>query len=139
MEKTLVLIKPDAMQRGLATTILNRLEKLGLKLIALNLLHVNNQLAEQHYASHREKPFFGSLVKYISSSPIVAAVFEGNNAVEQVRVTMGSTDPAKAKVGTIRGDFGLDIEHNSIHGSDSIEAAEKEIHLFFSHDEIFSS
>jgi nucleoside-diphosphate kinase len=139
MEKTLVLIKPDAVQRGLASTILNRLEKLGLKIVALKLLHLDNQLAQQHYTSHRDKPFFGNLVEYISSAPIVAAVFEGNKAVERVRETMGSTDPATAEVGTIRGDLGLDIEHNSVHGSDSIETAKKEISLFFSDGEIFSS
>jgi nucleoside-diphosphate kinase len=139
MEKTLVLIKPDALERGLASTILNRLEKLGLKIVALKLLHLDKQLAQQHYVSHRDKPFFGSLVEYISSAPIVAAVFEGNKAVERVRETMGSTDPAIADAGTIRGDLGLDIEHNSVHGSDSIETAEKEIHLFFSDEEIFTS
>lgn len=139
MEKTLVLIKPDAIQRGLASAILIRLEKLELKLIALKLLHLDKQLAEQHYAVHKEKPFYGSLVEYISSAPIVAAVFEGKKAVEQVREKMGATDPAKAEIGTIRGDFGLDIQHNSVHGSDSIETAKKEIRLFFSDEEIFST
>ena len=139
MEKTLVLIKPDAIQRGLASAILIRLEKLELKLIALKLLHLDKQLAEHHYAIHKEKPFYGSLVEYISSAPIVAAVFEGKKAVEQVREKMGATDPAKAEIGTIRGDFGLDIQHNSVHGSDSIETAKKEIRLFFSDEEIFST
>jgi len=138
MEKTLVLIKPDAMQRGLASTILSRLEKLGLKLAALKILHLDKQLAQQHYAVHRDKPFFNSLVEYISSSPIVAAVFEGDKAVERAREAMGATDPAKAEAGTIRGDLGLDIEHNSVHGSDSVETAEKEIRLFFTDKEIFS-
>ena len=137
MEKTLVLIKPDVMQRGLAGTILSRLEKLGLKLVALKMLHLDKQLARQHYAIHRDKPFFNSLVEYISSAPIVAAVFEGDKAVEMVRKEMGATDPTKAKVGTIRGDLGLDIEHNSVHGSDSVETADKEIQLFFAEDEIF--
>jgi nucleoside-diphosphate kinase len=139
MEKTLVLIKPDAVQRGLASAILIRLEKLELKLVALKLLHIDKKLAEQHYAVHKEKPFYGSLVEYISSAPIVAAIFEGKKAVEKVRETMGSTDPAKAEIGTIRGDFGLDIQHNSVHGSDSIETAKKEIRLFFSEEEIFST
>ena len=138
MEKTLVLIKPDAMQRGLASTILGRLEKLGLKLAALKILHLDKQLAQQHYAVHSDKPFFSSLVEYISSAPIVAAVFEGDKAVERTREAMGATDPAKAEAGTIRGDLGLDIEHNSVHGSDSIETAEKEIRLFFTDNEIFS-
>jgi nucleoside-diphosphate kinase len=137
MEKTLVLIKPDAMQRGLASTILSRLEKLGLKLAALKILHLDKQFAQQHYAVHRDKPFFSSLVEYISSAPIVAAVFEGDKAVERAREAMGATDPAKAEAGTIRGDLGLDIEHNSVHGSDSVETAEKEIRLFFTDNEIF--
>ena len=137
MEKTLVLIKPDAMQRGLASTILSRLEKLGLKLAALKILHLDKQLAQQHYSIHRDKPFFNSLVEYISSAPIAAAVFEGDKAVERAREAMGAIDPAKAEAGTIRGDFGLDIEHNSVHGSDSVETAEKEIRLFFTGEEIF--
>jgi len=139
MEKTLVLIKPDAMQRGLANTILSRLEKLGLKLIALKMLHLDKQLAQQHYDMHRDKPFFSSLVDYISSTPIVAAAFEGDKAIERVRKAMGATDPAKSEAGTIRGDFGVDIEHNSVHGSDSAESAEREIGLFFTEEEIFSS
>ena len=137
MEKTLVLIKPDAMQRGLANTILSRLEKLGLKLIALKMLHLDKQLAQQHYDMHRDKPFFSSLVDYISSTPIVAAAFEGDKAIEQARKAMGATDPAKSEAGTIRGDFGVDIEHNSVHGSDSAESAEREINLFFTEEEIF--
>ena len=137
MEKTLVLIKPDAMQRGLASTILSRLEKLGLKLAALKILHLDKQLAQQHYSIHRDKPFFNSLVEYISSAPIAAAVFEGDKAVERAREAMGATDPAKAEAGTVRGDFGLDIEHNSVHGSDSVETAKKEIRLFFTEEEIF--
>jgi len=139
MEKTLVLIKPDAMQRGLANTILSRLEKLGLKLIALKMLHLDKQLAQQHYDMHRDKPFFSSLVDYISSTPIVAAAFEGDKAIERARKAMGATDPAKSEAGTIRGDFGVDIEHNSVHGSDSAETAEREIGLFFTEEEIFSS
>ena len=137
MERSLVLIKPDAMQRGLAGTIIARLEKQGLKLIALKMLHLNKDLALQHYAVHKDKPFFDNLVNYISSAPIVAAVFEGNNTVEAIRKTTGATDPAKAEPGTIRADFGIDIEHNSIHGSDSVETAEQEIKLFFSDKEIY--
>ena len=137
MERSLVLIKPDAMQRGLAGTIIARLEKQGLKLIALRMLHLDKALARQHYAVHKDKPFFDNLVNYISSAPIVAAVFEGNNTVEAIRKTTGATDPAKAEPGTIRADFGIDIEHNSIHGSDSVETAEKEIKLFFSDKEIY--
>ena len=138
MEKSLVLIKPDAMQRGLAGTIITRLEKQGLKLVAIRMLHLDKALARQHYAIHKDKPFFNGLVDYISSTPIVAAVFEGEGAIAVIRKTMGATDPAKAEAGTIRGDFGVDIEHNSVHGSDSAETAEKEIKLFFSEDEIFN-
>ena len=138
MERSLVLIKPDAMQRGLAGTIITRLEKQGLKLVAIRMLHLDKALARQHYAIHKDKPFFNGLVDYISSTPIVAAVFEGEGAIAVIRKTMGATDPAKAEAGTIRGDFGVDIEHNSVHGSDSAETAEKEIKLFFSEDEIFN-
>ncbi len=137
MQKTLVLIKPDAMQRGLATTILGRLEKLGLRLAALRMLHIDKALAERHYAVHRDKPFFKELVGYITSAPIVAAVLEGENVVERAREAMGATDPAKAEAGTIRGDFGISIEKNSVHGSDSPATAEFEIGLFFSEDQIF--
>jgi len=138
MERSLVLIKPDAMQRGLAGTIISRLENLGLKLVAMKMLHQDKALAQQHYAIHKDKPFYDSLVNYISSAPIIACVFEGKRAVEVIRKTMGGTDPAKAEAGTIRGDFGLNIERNTIHGSDSAATAEKEIKLFFSEDEMFS-
>jgi nucleoside-diphosphate kinase len=138
MERSLVLIKPDAMQRRLAGTIISRLENQGLKLIALKMLHLDKALAEQHYAIHQDKPFFNDLVNYISSAPIIALVFEGNRAVEIIRKTMGATDPAQAEAGTIRGDFGLDIGRNTIHGSDSAETAEEEIRLFFAKDEMFS-
>ena len=138
MERCLVLIKPDAMQRGLAGTIISRLEKHGLKLVALKMLLVDKTLAKQLYAIHTGKPFFDGLVNYISSSPIIAAVFEGEEAVSRIRKLMGATDPAQAEAGTIRGDFGLDIERNSIHGSDSVENAERESKLFFSENEIFS-
>jgi nucleoside-diphosphate kinase len=138
MERSLVLIKPDAMQRGLAGTIISCLEKLGLRLVAMKMLHMDKALARRHYAIHKNKPFYDSLVNYISSAPIIACVFEGEGAVETIRKAMGATDPAKAEAGTIRGDFGLDIERNTIHGSDSIATAEEEIKLFFSKDEIFS-
>ena len=138
MERSLVLIKPDAMQRRLAGTIISRLENQGLRLIALKMLHLDRALAQQHYAIHKDKPFFDDLVNYISSAPIIALVFEGNKAVEIIRKTMGATDPAKAESGTIRGDFGLDIGRNTVHGSDSVENAEEEIRLFFSKDEMFS-
>jgi nucleoside-diphosphate kinase len=137
MEKSLVLIKPDAMQRGLSGTIISRLEGEDLKLVALKMLHMDRALAEQHYAIHRDKSFYEDLVNYIISTPIVAGVFEGVGAVERIRKVMGATDPSQAGVGTIRRDFGLDIQRNSTHASDSVENAEKEIRLFFSEDEIF--
>lgn len=137
MERSLVLIKPDAMQRGLAGTIISRLEGKGLKLVALKMLHMNRALAERHYAIHSDKPFFKDLVDYITSTSVVAGVFEGEGAVELIRKVMGATDPTKAEAGTIRKDFGLDVQRNSTHASDSPENAEKEIKLFFSQDEIF--
>ncbi len=137
MERSLVIIKPDAMQRGLAGAIISRLEQRGPKLVAIKMLHLDKALARRHYAVHADKPFFDDVVDYISSGPIIAIIFEGESAVEVVRETMGATDPAKAEPGTIRGDFGLDIERNAIHGSDSVETAEEEIKLLFSQDEIF--
>jgi len=138
MEKSLVLIKPDAMHTGMGGTIISRLEKLGLKVVAVKMLHMDRALAEQHYAVHRDKPFFANLVNYITSAPIIALVFEGEKVVESIRKAVGATDPAKAEPGTIRADFGLNIESNAVHASDSVETAEKEIELFFSEDEIFS-
>ena len=138
MERSLVLIKPDAMERGLAGTIISRLESHGLILVAIRMLHLDKELAERHYAIHKEKPFFKGLVDYITSAPIIASVFTGENVIAAIREIMGPTDPAKAEPGTIRGDFGVDIEHNSIHGSDSLGTAEQEIRLFFWDDEIFS-
>jgi len=136
MEKSLVLVKPDAVARNLSGTIISRLEHSGLTLIALKMLHMNQALAEQHYAQHKERPFFGDLIRFITSGPIVAAVFEGDNAVSAIRTAMGATDPAKAEAGSIRNDFGLDIEHNAVHGSDSVQTAEHEIRLFFTDAEL---
>lgn len=138
MQRTLVLIKPDAMQRGLAGEIISRLERKGLKIIALKMLQMDKAMAERHYAIHKGKPFFSSLVDFITSAPLIAAVVEGENAVEVVRRMMGETDPLRAAPGTIRGDFGLDIGQNLIHGSDSEENARQEISLFFSEEEILS-
>lgn len=131
MERSLVLIKPDAMERGLAGAIISRLQGEGLKLTALKMLHMNKPLAQRHYAIHKDKPFFKDLVDYIISTPIVAAVFEGKGAVERVRKIMGATDPTKAAPGTIRQKYGQDVQRNSTHASDSMENAEKEIALFF--------
>ena len=131
MEQTLILIKPDAMQRGLAFEILSRLENRGLRLAGLRLLQVEQSMAEKHYAEHEGKPFFAGLVSYITSSPIIAAVFEGTNAVSAARQSIGSTNPTEASPGTMRGDFGLEIGRNLIHGSDSVESANREIGIFF--------
>lgn len=138
MEKSLVLIKPDAVQRGLTGKILSRLERRGLKIIALKMIQVDKTLAQRHYAIHKEKPFFNDLVNFITASPIVAAIFEGKNAIEVVRQTMGKTNSAEASPGTIRGDFGIDIQQNLVHGSDSVENAAKEIEIFFNPGEILS-
>jgi nucleoside-diphosphate kinase len=131
LERTLVLIKPDAVQRGLTFEILDRLERRGLKLVGLKFLRVPEDLARQHYAVHAERPFFGGLISYITSSPIVAAVFEGTRAVEVVRNTVGKTNPADAQPGTIRGDFSLEIGRNLVHASDSPENGQQEVALWF--------
>jgi nucleoside-diphosphate kinase len=136
MERSLVLIKPDAMQRGLAGIVISRLEKRGLKIVAMKILQMDKGLAQRHYAVHQGKAFFNDLVEFITSGPVIAAVFEGEKAIEAIRQTMGATDPLKAAPGSIRGDFGLDIQCNLVHGSDSAESAEKEISLFFSPKEI---
>ena len=138
MERTLVLAKPDAVQRGLTGTIIARLEARGLKIVAIKLIQIDRSMAERHYEAHVGKPFFDGLVRFITSSPVVAMVLEGNRAIEIVRQTMGETDPAKATPGTIRGDFALDIGRNLVHGSDSPESAQREIALFFDQAELLS-
>jgi nucleoside-diphosphate kinase len=138
MEQSLVLIKPDAMQRGLAGTIISRLERRGLKIVALKMVLMDSELAGHHYAAHKEKPFFRELLKFITSSPLIAIVFEGEKAVEVIRQTMGSTNAAEAAPGTIRGDYGIDLQQNLVHGSDSAKNAKREIAIFFSSGEIFS-
>jgi len=130
-ERTLVLIKPDGVQRLLAGRILARYEERGLKLAGLKLIHVERDLAERHYAIHREKPFFGSLVDFITSAPLVAAVLEGPNAIAIVRAMNGATRPNEAAPGTIRGDFALETAQNLVHASDSAENAADEIALWF--------
>ena len=137
-ERTLLLVKPDAMQRGLAGTILERLERRGLRLIGLKLMQVDDALARQHYGEHEGKPFYAGLVEYITSSPIVAAVFEGTAATSAVRVSVGVTNPAEAAAGTIRGDFGLEVGRNLVHASDSPESGEREVALFFTAAELIS-
>ena len=131
MERTLVLVKPDAMQRGLAGEVLSRFERRGLRLVGLRLLHIDEALARRHYAEHEGKPFMEGLVSFITSAPVVAAVLEGPRAVAAVRQTMGATDPRQAATGSIRGDLALDLGRNLVHGSDSPESAAREIALFF--------
>ena len=135
-ERTLVLIKPDAMQRRLAGRILDRFEQRGLEIRAARLVRVCRDLAERHYAEHREKPFFGELVDFITSAPTLALVLEGASAIAVVRTTMGATNPVNAAPGSIRGDFALAMPDNLVHGSDSAESAEREIALWFSLDEL---
>ncbi len=137
MEKSLILVKPDAIKRNAGGSILARFESQGLKIVGLKMLHVNEELAKKHYEMHVGKSFFKDLLEYITSTPIIAAVLEGEGAVEKIRKIMGSTDPAKADPGTIRKDFGIDIQQNAVHGSDSIESAEREINLFFGKDQVF--
>ena len=138
IEQTLTLVKPDGVQRGLSGSIISRLEARGLKIVAIKILHISKAMAMKHYGAHQGKPFFDGLVDFITSGPVIAVVLEGRSAVEMVRSTMGVTDPLKAQPGTIRGDLGLDIGRNIVHGSDSPESAAQEISLFFSQDEILS-
>ncbi len=136
-ERTLILVKPDGVQRGLAGEIISRLESRGLRIVGLRMLRVDEALAKRHYAEHEGKPFFGGLIDYITSSPIIAAVFEGTRAIEVVRKTMGVTNPAEAEPGTIRGDLGIELGRNLIHGSDGPESAAREIALFFDESQMF--
>jgi len=138
VEKTLVIIKPDAVQRGLIGTITDRLEKRGLRIVAMKIMHITPELARRHYAVHEGKHFFDGLIQYITSGPVVVMVVEGNRAIEVVRRVMGATDPVRADAGTIRGDFALDMGRNLIHGSDSPDTAAAEVGLFFSPAEILS-
>lgn len=138
MEQTLILVKPDGVQRGLIGEIIGRFEKRGLKLTGMKFIHMSDDLAARHYAIHKGKPFYESLVKYIVSGPVVAMVWEGNDAIEAARSTMGLTNPVAASPGTIRGDFGMEIGRNLVHGSDSPENARKEVELFFDVNEIIN-
>ncbi len=138
MERTLVLVKPDGVQRGLIGAITGRLEARGLKIVGMRMLQIDAALAARHYGDHVDKPFYQGLVEFITAGPVVALALEGRNAVEVVRQTMGVTDSAKAAPGTIRGDYGIDIGRNLIHGSDSPETAAKELSLFFGETELLS-
>lgn len=138
MERTLVIIKPDGVQRGLIGDIVARLERRGLKVAALKMIHMDEALARKHYAIHEGKPFFEPLVKYITSAPVVAMVMEGPKAIEIVRKTLGATNPAIAEPGTIRADYALEIGRNLVHGSDGPDTAKTEVALFFDENEILS-
>jgi len=130
-ERTLVLVKPDGVRRGVVGEVISRIERKGLKIVALELRTLTREVAEDHYAEHRERPFFGELVEFITGGPLVAMVVEGPRAIEAFRALAGATDPVKAAPGTIRGDFALEIGENIVHGSDSPESAAREIKLFF--------
>ncbi len=136
MERTFVMIKPDGVQRGLIGEIISRIEKKGLKIVAMKMMQISRELAERHYEEHRKKEFFNPLVEYITSAPVVAMVVEGRDAVRVVRSLVGKTNPIEASPGTIRGDFAMDIGRNVIHAADSNEAAKREISLFFDENEI---
>lgn len=136
MEQTLILVKPDGVQRGLVGAILSRFEQRGLKLIGMKFIQMSQELAAEHYAVHKERPFYESLVSYITSGPVVAMVWEGKDAIAAARMTMGGTKPTEATPGTIRGDFGMEIGRNLVHGSDGPETAEKEVNLFFAANEL---
>ena len=138
MERTLVIVKPDGVQRGLVGPIISRLEQRGLKIVAMKMMQMDKPLAEKHYAVHEGKPFFEPLVEYITSGPVVLMVVEGEDVVQMVRQTVGATDPAKAAPGTIRGDFGVTIGRNLIHASDAPETGVQEVALFFAEEELLS-
>jgi nucleoside-diphosphate kinase len=131
MSRTLILVKPDAFSRNLTGEILARFESKGLKIVALKLIHTNHELAEEHYAEHKERPFFGELVDFITGGPLVAGVLEGHEAYAAARQLIGATNPLEAAPGSIRGDYGLEVQTNLVHGSDSDESAAREIALWF--------
>jgi nucleoside-diphosphate kinase len=138
MERTLVIVKPDGVQRGLVGPILSRLERRGLRFAALKLMQITPELAARHYAVHEGKPFYQPLIEFITSGPVVVAVIEGKDAINIVRKTMGATNPAQAEPGSIRADFGLEIGRNLVHGSDGADTAAYEIPLFFAEEEILN-
>ena len=138
MEKTFAMIKPDGVQRGLVGTIISRYEAKGLRIAAMKLMQVTDEMAKQHYAEHVEKPFFPGLLSYVTSGPVVALVLEGKNAVAEVRKLNGATNPLEAACGTIRGDFAQEVGRNVVHGSDSVVSAEHEIAIYFGKDEVLN-
>jgi nucleoside-diphosphate kinase len=131
MDRTLILVKPDAFERGLTGEVIARFERKGLRIVAMKHMTVGRDLAERHYAEHREKPFFGDLVEFITGGPLVALVLEGFEAVTAARQVIGATNPLESAPGSIRGDFGLEVQTNLVHGSDSPESATREVQLFF--------
>ncbi|MBN9494629.1 nucleoside-diphosphate kinase [bacterium] len=135
-ERTLILVKPDAMQRALAGEVISRYERRGLKIVGMKLMRIDRETAERHYGEHREKSFFPGLVTYITSSPVIAAVLEGPNAIDAVRATNGATNPIEATPGSLRADFGLEKGRNLVHASDSAESAVREVALFFDEKEL---
>jgi nucleoside-diphosphate kinase len=136
LERTLIIIKPDAVQRGLIGKIISRFERRGLRIAAMKMIHITKELAQRHYAVHKGKPFYEPLIEYITSSPVVVMVLEGNDAIRISRRTMGATNPAEAAPGTIRADFGLELGRNLVHGSDGPGTAAFEVPLFFDEAEI---
>ena len=138
MERTLIIVKPDAVQRGLTGEIIKRFEQRGLKIIGMKLLRVSRNLAEKHYDVHRERPFFAGLVEYITSAPVLVMALEGSDAIVAARTTIGATKPSEAAAGTIRGDYSLEIGRNLVHGSDSPENGALEVANFFSDAELYS-
>ena len=138
MERTYLMVKPDGVQRGICGEIVSRFEKKGLKLVAMKLMVISKEVAENHYGEHKDKPFFPSLISYITSGPVLAMVWEGESAVSVCRNMMGKTNPKESAPGTIRGDFGMQTGMNIIHGSESVESAEREISIFFRPEELVS-
>jgi nucleoside-diphosphate kinase len=136
MEQTFLMVKPDGTSRGIVGEVVSRIEAKGLKIAAVKMMEIEEDLAKRHYAEHEGKPFFSDLVSFITSGPVVAMVIEGKEAVSISRILIGETDPKEAEPGTIRGDFGIDVGRNIVHGSDSLESAKREISLFFTPEEI---
>lgn len=136
MERTFLMVKPDGVQRNLVGEVVGRFEKKGFKLVGAKLMNIPQELAEKHYAEHKERPFFGELVSFITSSPVFAMVWEGDQVISTARTMMGKTNPADAAPGTLRGDYGVQVSQNIIHGSDSPESAVREINLFFNDSEL---
>lgn len=135
-ERTFLMVKPDGVQRGLVGSVVSRLEQKGLKLVAMKMMQIKPDLAAEHYGEHKDKPFYDGLIEFITSAPVVAMIWEGDDAVDMVRTLIGATDPRKAAPGTMRGDLAVFMGKNIVHGSDSLDSAEREINLFFKAEEI---